>query len=227
MDHIANNLFSVRTVLLTRQISHWGWMTRICVGKLTIIGSYNGLSARSHYLNQCWYIIDWTPGNKIRWKLDRKWYFFIQENAFENVIWELLTFQIALWDTCRIELGVSHHRKSSLFFEFRNLLWWKSKCHHSWVPKTAILANPEYAVPGPGQLFPRVIVSMMTSSNEIIFRVTGPLCVTSLVNGEPPSERPVTRSFDSFFDMRLNKRLSKQSRRAVISDAITLILMSL
>ena len=28
-----------------------------------------------------------------------------------------------------------------------------------------------------------------------------------------PSQRPVTRSFDVFFDQRLNKRLSKQSRR--------------
>ena len=31
--------------------------------------------------------------------------------------------------------------------------------------------------------------------------------------GEFPSHRPVTRSFDVFFDLRLNKRLSKQSRR--------------
>ena len=34
----------------------------------------------------------------------------------------------------------------------------------------------------------------------------------SSVTGECPSQRPVTRSFDVFFDMRLNKRLSKQSR---------------
>ena len=51
---------------------------------------------------------------------------------------------------------------------------------------------------------------MMTSSNEDIFRVTGPLCGES---GEFPSQRPVTRSFDVFFDLRLNKRLCKQSRR--------------
>ena len=33
----------------------------------------------------------------------------------------------------------------------------------------------------------------------------------SPVPGEFPAERPVTRSFDVFFDLRLNKRLSKQS----------------
>ena len=42
---------------------------------------------------------------------------------------------------------------------------------------------------------------MMTSSNGNIFRVTG----------EFPAQRPVTRSFNVFFDLRLNKRLSKQS----------------
>ena len=43
-----------------------------------------------------------------------------------------------------------------------------------------------------------------------IFRVTGHLCGNSPVTGEFPAQRPVTRSFDVFFDLRLNKRLSKQ-----------------
>ena len=34
----------------------------------------------------------------------------------------------------------------------------------------------------------------------------------SPVPGEFPAQRPVTRSFDVFFDLRLNKRLCKQSR---------------
>ena len=38
------------------------------------------------------------------------------------------------------------------------------------------------------------------------------LCVgNSPVTGEFPSQRPVTRSFDVFFDLRLNKQSSKQS----------------
>ena len=51
---------------------------------------------------------------------------------------------------------------------------------------------------------------MMTSSNGNIFRVTGPLCGEFTGSGEFPTQRPVTRSFDVFFDLRLNKRLSKQ-----------------
>ena len=51
---------------------------------------------------------------------------------------------------------------------------------------------------------------MMTSSNGNIFRVTGPLCGEFTGLGEFPTQRPVTRSFDVFFDLSLNKRLSKQ-----------------
>ena len=57
----------------------------------------------------------------------------------------------------------------------------------------------------------RVINFMMTSSNGKIFRVTGPLCGEFTGPGEFPAQRPVTRSFDVFFDLHLNKRLSKQS----------------
>ena len=50
----------------------------------------------------------------------------------------------------------------------------------------------------------------MTSSNGNIFRVTGPLCGEFTGPGEFPTQRPVMRSFDVFFDLCLNKRLSKQ-----------------
>ena len=43
------------------------------------------------------------------------------------------------------------------------------------------------------------------------FRVTGHLCGNSPVPGEFPTQRPVMRSFDVFFALRLKKRLSKQS----------------
>ena len=50
---------------------------------------------------------------------------------------------------------------------------------------------------------------MMTSSNGNIFRVTRHLCGEFTGPGEFPTQRPGTRSFDVFFDLRLNKRLSK------------------
>ena len=52
--------------------------------------------------------------------------------------------------------------------------------------------------------------NMMTSSNVNIFRVTGPFCGEFTGPYEFLTQRPVTRSFDVFFDLRLKKRLSKQ-----------------
>ena len=53
--------------------------------------------------------------------------------------------------------------------------------------------------------------NMMTSSDGNIFRVTGPLCGEFTGHRLIPQQRPVTRSFDVFFDVPLNKHLSKQS----------------
>ena len=60
-------------------------------------------------------------------------------------------------------------------------------------------------------LFPWIfwaVYFMMASSNGNIFRVNGPLC--GELPGEFPSQRPVTWSFDVFFDLCLNNRWSKQ-----------------
>ena len=53
------------------------------------------------------------------------------------------------------------------------------------------------------KLWRTTATGLMASSNGNIFRVTG----------EFPSQRPVTRRFYVFFDLRLNKRLSKRSGR--------------
>ena len=56
---------------------------------------------------------------------------------------------------------------------------------------------------------PKLTVFMITSSNENIVRVTGHLC--GEFTGHRGTQRSVTRSFDLFFDLRPNERLSKQS----------------
>ena len=60
---------------------------------------------------------------------------------------------------------------------------------------------------------------MMTSSNGNIFRATGHLC--GEFTGEFPAQRPVTRSFDVFFGLCLNKRLSKRRHRAHCDVTVT------
>ena len=43
----------------------------------------------SHYLNQCWNIVNWTLGNKLQWNINRNLYISIEENAFENGVWKM------------------------------------------------------------------------------------------------------------------------------------------
>ena len=50
----------------------------------------------------------------------------------------------------------------------------------------------------------------MPSSNGNISQITGTLCGEFIGPGDFPAQRPVTRSFDVFFDLRLSKRLNKQ-----------------
>ena len=42
--------------------------------------------APSHYLNQCWNIVDWTLENKLQWNFNRNIKIFIHENVFENIV---------------------------------------------------------------------------------------------------------------------------------------------
>ena len=57
----------------------------------------------------------------------------------------------------------------------------------------------------------KYLTLMMTSSNGNISALLALCEGNSPVTDELPSQRPVTRSFDVSFHLRLNKRLSKQS----------------
>ena len=43
----------------------------------------------NHYLNQSWNVVNWILGNQLQWYLNHNSYIFIQENAFENVVWKI------------------------------------------------------------------------------------------------------------------------------------------
>ena len=43
------------------------------------------LSVPSDYLNQCWFIVNWTIRNRFQWNWNKNCNVSIQENAFENV----------------------------------------------------------------------------------------------------------------------------------------------
>ena len=57
--------------------------TPICLQKAKI-----AWPAPSHYLNQCWIIVNWTLRHKLQWNPRRTSFIFIQEEEFENVVCE-------------------------------------------------------------------------------------------------------------------------------------------
>ena len=73
--------------------THWGRVTHICAGNLTLIGSDNGLSPGQRQA------IIWTNagillipnlGTNFSEIFIKNSYIFIQENARENVVWKML-----------------------------------------------------------------------------------------------------------------------------------------
>ena len=55
-------------------LTNWGRVIHIC--------ALVAWTAPSHYLNQCWNIVDWAHRNKFLWKWNS--YIFIQENVIET-----------------------------------------------------------------------------------------------------------------------------------------------
>ena len=86
--------FNVLMFIIINQyvISHLPLVPHICISesgqhwfRLWLVA----YSAPSHYLNQCWLIVNWTLRDTIRWNFSQKSIFFIQENVLENVICEV------------------------------------------------------------------------------------------------------------------------------------------
>ena len=155
-------------------LTHWGRGTHVCVSKLSIVGSDNGLSPGRRQA------IIWTNagilligplGNKLQWNLNRNSNIFIQENACENVVCEMASIlSRPQCVSCSVVwFGICQDRVNfpicPLFFVlWQHDAWWR----HQMETFSALLA----------------------------------ICAgNSPVPGEFPAQRPVTRSFDVFFDL--------------------------
>ena len=80
-------------------LTHWGRVTHICISNLDHHCFRQWLvawPAPSHYLNQCWNTVNWTPRNKLQWNIHLDSYIFIQENLFENIICEKASFCLSI-----------------------------------------------------------------------------------------------------------------------------------
>ena len=141
MDGQTNRLWD----LFHMQLTHWGRMTHICVGKINIIGSDNGLSPRRRQAiiqSQCWNIVNWTLGNKPQWNFNRNSNIFIQENEFESVVWKMaailsrpqcvkrfiIGYGFDAWGIVFTKLGPSTDQRQCIWWTVCNFLG----CKGSW-----------------------------------------------------------------------------------------------
>ena len=124
----------------TFAVTHWGRKTHICVTKLTSIGSDNGLppswTAPSHYLNQCWNIVNWSLRNKLQWKFNRNSNIFIHENAIESVVCEMA----AIFSQPQCVNGWP------LPVTYRHDDVYKIKSHWKWLSQQMLLSPREYGL---------------------------------------------------------------------------------
>ena len=111
-----NDLHNQDEIQVVRWIlTHWGRVTHICISRLTITGSDNGLSPGRRQA------IIWTNAgilligpirNKLQWKFNRNSNIFIHENAFESVVCEMA----AILSRPQCDNGV--------------IRMWEAPCHH-------------------------------------------------------------------------------------------------
>ena len=90
-------------------------MTHICISKLTIIGSDNGLLPGRHQaiiLINAGRLLTGPLRAKLQWNLNQNSHFFIQENPIENVVWKMAA--ILSQPQC-VEKQFKRYRINSLF----------------------------------------------------------------------------------------------------------------
>ena len=131
-------------------------MTHVCISKLSIIGSDNGLS-QNHYLNQCWNIVNWTLENKPQWNLYRNSYIFIKENAFENVIWKMAAIlsQPQCGDHTKLNFWSSFFLRNTVFMLVINAVPVISLCWLSAfveLPVSYVVVGPLSGLSGSGSI---------------------------------------------------------------------------
>ena len=121
----------------------------------------------------------------------------------------------------------------ALCFKWPQIKWWPSGHYHNsqyLMMSSNYLSNLSISIriilshfvgahtfPGGLAIVVRTYLRFITPArHDDVIKWMTPLALCagkSSVTGEFPSQRPVTRGFDFFFDLRLNKRWSKQSRR--------------
>ena len=197
------------------------------------VNSDNARSAPSHYMNQCWkynqryWSLWWeSTGVHSQRSVTQSFGVFLDMslNKWLNKQWNCLWFEAYMPhpnSVCcyYIACGTPEaYRPTYVIMMIADVLapkhWWPS------TQPNRPVHNPAAYYRAAHNLAARWCVAGLCAArlgcvqghpwHDDIFRVTGPLCGEFTGPGEFPTQRPVRQSFDVFFGLRLNKRLSKQ-----------------
>ena len=92
--HCRYKCMCISMLCILVSLTHWGWVTHICVSNLTIIGLDNGLSPvrrQAIIWTSDWILLIGLLRTNFCKNVNRNAYIFIQENAFEYVVWKMAT----------------------------------------------------------------------------------------------------------------------------------------
>ena len=104
---------------------------------------------------------------------------------------------------CRIVLHVDMISNCWIFVTYAYFLMW---CYYETQHKYVFLYNPTWSMS-----YKMLEISWWRHQMETFSALLAICAGNSPASGEFPAQRPVTRSFNVFFDLCLNKRLRKQS----------------
>ena len=71
------------------------------------------------------YIVNWTLANKLQWKFNRNSYIYIQENAFENVVWKNQVFMLVYSKSVTMPGLDQNWSLHPALGRFRQIMEWK------------------------------------------------------------------------------------------------------
>ena len=81
-------------------------------------------SAPSHFLNQCWIFVNWALRNKLQWNSIQITEVFINKNAFENILYEMVAIlSRGRWVKAWMSHYIPHQTKDIITYTCHNLSW--------------------------------------------------------------------------------------------------------
>ena len=181
-------------------------------------------SAPSHYLNQCWVIVKWTPRNKLQCNFDKNKKRFSYKNVYENIVCELAAILFRGRWGYNVYLRVTSSSSSSSFSVSFPL-------SASLLPIFFLICSCKNSVKGPWRFRSSVKVphslihplSSTTIRSNSSTKVSEFVTITRVCKGDDEHVTVVSlfeghvASFTKEFNLLLAKRPLKNNRRLVKS----------